>query len=237
MGGPLTYQSAAGMMGHLTSPYDETAEDGNPGYDFIEGFWEAVFSQWVTAMPQARLMTHLKTATGGYLDKFGNFWLVRRRVGELDDPYRIRIGQRIIRKWGALNMDEMVTLLAALLDTDTTNIYFAENSYAAGGYAPARIRFGIPSSAIIEGGYADVAEGVEALTAAASDAAPAGVIVQVQLLGGAIWDDPDSRWDSINSRWGDSADGFVVDETETSTAPPGGFGSGPMGSEPAGSGT
>lgn len=196
----LSYSSVEGLMGHFTSPFSKNEEENgrdNGAFPFVEAMFYGWFKEWADNMPKARLMTHLLTATAGYLDKFGGFWGVRRRDGEVDEPYRLRIGAVIVTKWGALNMDELLGMAAILLQTQPSSFEVNENTYADGSYAPARIRINVDPDAFTDAGVpaGEEAQALDDLILALEEAAPAGVIIEGTSIGSAYYDDGTTEYD------------------------------------------
>lgn len=135
------------------------------------------------------------TAEGGFLDHHGFFWNRPRAVGEVDEALRVRIGQVKLVKWGAFNVDEMLTLLANLLTTDETNIGFTENVDGSGNWEPGLITFQIAPSVFVDNGIMDVPTAIASLLEDMEKVAPAGVRVIITSTGSGIWDSGDD-WDS-----------------------------------------
>lgn len=137
------------------------------------------------------------TAQEGFLDNRADFWNVPRRVedGETDASLRLRIGLVKLVKWGAFNVDDMLSLLATLLQTDATNVSFTENEDENGDFEPALITFNVSPAVFITNGITDVAGAVEDLQADMEKVAPAGVRVIVSTSGNAQYDSGD-QYDS-----------------------------------------
>lgn len=135
-----------------------------------------------------------ETAEQGFLDNRANFWNVPRRSGESDAALRVRIGQRKLVQWGAFNIDEMLNLIATLLDADVSQITFTENIDESGNWEPALISFHIDPNAFIAQGITDVATAIQDLNDDLEMVAPAGVRVIATSTGSAVWDSGD-LWD------------------------------------------
>lgn len=130
-----------------------------------------------------------QTAEQGFLDNRAYFWNLPRRSGESDAALRVRIGQRKLVQWGAFNIDEMLTLIATLLDADVSQITFTENVDESGNWEPALITFRIDPNAFIAQGITDVATAIQDLNEDLEQVAPAGVRVIATSAGSAVWDD------------------------------------------------
>lgn len=129
------------------------------------------------------------TATQGFLDHHADYWNVPRRVEEGDGSLRLRIGQVKLVKWGAFNIDQMLTMLATLLQTDAASIEFSENVDEDGNWEPNLITFNINPDVFLNNEVDDVAGAVEDLNADMEKVAPAGVRVIVTTAGTAKYDD------------------------------------------------
>lgn len=175
------------------------------------------------------------TAVQGFLDRRAIFWNVPRQEGETDAQVRLKIGQVKLKRWGAFNVDEMVSLLATLLQADPSTIQVFENQDETGNYEPALIQFRLTPTTFTNAGITDVAMAITVLEADLEFVAPAGVRVFIATQGTAIWDDPETIWDES---------GTWSEETATvGTVPPpillpdsGGIGDTPIGEEPTGEG-
>lgn len=131
------------------------------------------------------------TATEGFLDIHANYWLVPRSDGESDAALRLRIGLAKLMQWGAFNVDDMLVLLATLLETDVGSITFTENIDESEAFEPGLITFNINPDVFTSKGITDVATAVADLEADMERVAPAGVRVRVTTAGSAVYDDGD----------------------------------------------
>lgn len=128
-------------------------------------------------------------ATEGFLDKRAQFWLIPRKEDEADEDLRLRIGGVKIRKWGAFNVDEMLSMIATLLDTNVEQIGFTENVDENGDFEPHLITFQIPLGVFEEASVDDIPSAVDDLLDVMEEAAPAGVRVRITSAGTAQFDD------------------------------------------------
>ncbi|UVD42526.1 tail morphogenetic protein [Staphylococcus phage vB_SauM-V1SA19] len=69
---------------------------------------------------KSKLQASLKTATGDYLDKFGDWFGVYRRINENDDSYRKRIIKYLLLKRGTNNA--IISAIKDYLDNENINV-------------------------------------------------------------------------------------------------------------------
>ncbi len=135
------------------------------------------------------------TATEGFLDHHADFWNVPRVDGETDGALRLRIGLAKLIQWGAFNIDDMLVLLATLLNVQVSDIEFDENLDESEAFEPALIRFYISPNIFEDNGVDDIPAAVADLEAKMEQVAPAGVRVIVSSSGTAQYDNGD-LWDN-----------------------------------------
>lgn len=182
-----------GLLANLISPL-ATNENG-VNWKIADAIAEALYAPFLTFFAQAKVQMFLKTATGPFLDNFGFAWGVGRLEAEGDESYRARIALQVLKKWGGVTINELLTLAAAIMNTVPSNIPYIENENEVGEYEGLVVKFFIDPGILLSNGIAevDIPNVLDAMRQALDDAAGAGVRIIFEADGDAEWDVSD--WD------------------------------------------
>lgn len=183
-----------GLLANLISPF--AINENGVNWKLADAFAEGLYAPFVSFFAQCRIQMFLKTATGTFLDDFGYAWGEGRLEAEGDESYRARIALRILRKWGGVTINELLTLAAAILDTVPSNLPYEENENESGVYEGLVVLFDIDTAIPLANGIAavDLPDFLDNVRGALDEAAGAGVRIILRTEGSGIWDA--GVWDS-----------------------------------------
>lgn len=190
---PATDLSAIEIVKNFSSPYLQKRykRDGiteTNAYKLSRAISTGFLAETGQAVDDLEPQRFDYTAEQGFLDNRAAFWNVPRTVGEVDAALRLRIGQQKLIRWGVMNSDEMLTLLATLLSTTVDEIDFEEEIDEAGDREPAVIRFNIAPGIFAAAGITDIPTAITGLEETLDQVAAAGVRVYIATAGSAQYD-------------------------------------------------
>lgn len=182
--------SADDLLLDLPSPM-RTKAGTRTNHKLLEAIDEAFLAEWRQFFVDAVRERAVGTNTGSYLDAHRDWYLLPLAPDESDEKKRIRVGLRRARLWGGVTYDTLLRLCASILGVSPASIIVHESEDAdTGDYAPMRITYSIDSGALLAAGVPpeDIASTLDLLSSDLSDAAGAGTLVIVRLVGGAEYD-------------------------------------------------
>lgn len=132
------------LRAHLKPAFDE---DGDEWSSYLSAYADE-YTDFADARAESLAAQYVETASGGELDRIGEFAHVARETGENDPHYRQRIIVQMQQFLAGGTIPEIRSLCAVLLQTDEENIEITEDF----GLEPARFDLTISQSLIDEAG-------------------------------------------------------------------------------------
>lgn len=190
-----------------SDPFETTVEgeDLNENELIIAAVTEAM---WKVLRDDVELLLdnqHPATMNLESLERFARPWFgITKKSSETVEEYRIRVISKLRQLYGGVTEDNLIELMENFMGIDAGpgDITITDNINASGEFVPFFIRVDFDLSLLDSKFDPDEqADAVVTIREQLEENTAAGVQVQLQVTGGATWDDGDT-WDTEGVVWG-----------------------------------